>query len=169
MTDKLTPIYGHIFRCCSGSAPDTQAIANAVTYQVGFHSIELNEPPLGDVLPIQRRSDASAFTLVMEWDSSSGGMIHLATIQESGVEQQPLGPAPQDPFKEACGRWHAQQVIVPLVIHLASDNFVQGWEQALARFLTPLGSQGKRCCGAFLGAFGFSGPQGSFEWSSSFH
>lgn len=39
---------------------------------------------------------------------------------------QPLGPAPQEPFKEACGRWHAQLVIVPLVIKLASDNFVQG-------------------------------------------
>ncbi|EPY76232.1 hypothetical protein CB1_001458001 [Camelus ferus] len=29
-----------------GSAADIQAVADAITYQLGFHSIELNEPPL---------------------------------------------------------------------------------------------------------------------------
>ena len=46
VTDKLTPIHDRIFCCCSGSAADTQAVADVVTYQLGFHSIELNEPPL---------------------------------------------------------------------------------------------------------------------------
>ncbi|XP_011803649.1 PREDICTED: LOW QUALITY PROTEIN: uncharacterized protein LOC105516175 [Colobus angolensis palliatus] len=46
VTDKLTPIHDHIFCCRSGSAADTQAVADAVTYQLGFYSIELNEPPL---------------------------------------------------------------------------------------------------------------------------
>lgn len=43
---KLTPIQDHIFCCSSASAADTQAGADTVTYQLGFHSIELNEPPL---------------------------------------------------------------------------------------------------------------------------
>jgi hypothetical protein len=46
VTDKLTPIHDYIFCCRSGSAADTQAVADAVTYQLGFHSIELNVPPL---------------------------------------------------------------------------------------------------------------------------
>lgn len=37
VTDKLTQIHNHIFCCRSGSAADTQAIADAVTYQLGFH------------------------------------------------------------------------------------------------------------------------------------
>ncbi|KAB0382199.1 hypothetical protein FD755_004116 [Muntiacus reevesi] len=45
MTDKLTPIHGGIFCCHSGSAADTQAEADAVTYQLGLHSVELTEPP----------------------------------------------------------------------------------------------------------------------------
>uniref|UniRef100_A0A667HXY0 proteasome endopeptidase complex n=1 Tax=Lynx canadensis TaxID=61383 RepID=A0A667HXY0_LYNCA len=46
LTDKLTPIHDRIFCCRSGSAADTQAVADAVMYQLGFHSIELNEPLL---------------------------------------------------------------------------------------------------------------------------
>ncbi|MBN3306936.1 PSB6 protein, partial [Amia calva] len=37
VTDKLTPVHKHIYCCRSGSAADTQAIADAVTYQLGFH------------------------------------------------------------------------------------------------------------------------------------
>uniref|UniRef100_A0A8C8WBW0 Proteasome subunit beta type-6 n=1 Tax=Panthera leo TaxID=9689 RepID=A0A8C8WBW0_PANLE len=40
VTDKLTPIHDRIFCCRSGSAADTQAVADAVTYQLGFHSID---------------------------------------------------------------------------------------------------------------------------------
>ena len=43
---KVIPIHDCIFCCPSGSAADTQAGADIVTYQLGFHSIELNEPPL---------------------------------------------------------------------------------------------------------------------------
>ncbi|KAI3376193.1 hypothetical protein L3Q82_016385, partial [Scortum barcoo] len=66
VTDKLTPIHDRIFCCRSGSAADTQAIADVVTYQLGFHSIELDEPPLVETaanlfkascLPLQRGAD----------------------------------------------------------------------------------------------------------------
>ena len=43
---KLIPVHNCIVCCPSGSAADTQAGADAVTYQLGFHSIELNEPAL---------------------------------------------------------------------------------------------------------------------------
>ncbi|XP_037010608.2 LOW QUALITY PROTEIN: proteasome subunit beta type-6-like [Artibeus jamaicensis] len=168
VTDKLTPIHDHIFCCRLGSAADTQAIADAVTYQLGFHSIELNEPPLNAVyvytaaslfkeMCYRYREDlmagiiiagwdpqevhlphgqvysvpmggmmvrqsfaiggsgssyiygyadatyregmakeeclqftANALALAMDRDGSSGGVIRLASIEESGVEQQVL-------------------------------------------------------------------------------
>uniref|UniRef100_A0A2K6TRQ3 Proteasome subunit beta n=1 Tax=Saimiri boliviensis boliviensis TaxID=39432 RepID=A0A2K6TRQ3_SAIBB len=138
VTDKLTSIHDHIF--CS--APDTQGVADAVTYQLGFHSIELNEPPLvhiaaslfketclmvgiittgGQVYSVPMLSfaigrfgssyiydcvdatywkgmtkeeclqfTANALALAMEQDGSSGEVICLATIAESGVEWQVL-------------------------------------------------------------------------------
>ncbi|XP_040142670.2 proteasome subunit beta type-6 [Ictidomys tridecemlineatus] len=157
--DKLTPIHDHIFSCRRGSVADTQAVADAVTYQLGFHSIEMNEPPLvhtaaslfkemcyqywedlmagiiiagwdpqgGQVYSVPmggmtvRQSfaiggsgssyiygnvdatyhegmtkeeclqfTANALALAMERDSSSGGVIRLAAIEESGVERQIL-------------------------------------------------------------------------------
>lgn len=43
---KLIPVHNCIVCCPSGSAADTQAGADAVAYQLGFRSIELNEPPV---------------------------------------------------------------------------------------------------------------------------
>lgn len=45
VTDKLTPIHERIYCCRSGSAADTQAIADAVTYQLGFHRCATTFPP----------------------------------------------------------------------------------------------------------------------------
>merc|ERR1712063_173466 len=45
-TDKLTKITDHVYCCRSGSAPDTQAIADIVSYHLEFHEIQLGEPPL---------------------------------------------------------------------------------------------------------------------------
>ncbi|MGH0183413.1 UNVERIFIED_CONTAM: hypothetical protein FKN15_011918 [Acipenser sinensis] len=44
VTDKLTQIHDQIFCCRSGSAADTQAIADAVTYQLGFHRSVMRPP-----------------------------------------------------------------------------------------------------------------------------
>lgn len=37
VTDKLTKITNHIYCCRSGSAADTQAIADIVNYHLEFH------------------------------------------------------------------------------------------------------------------------------------
>lgn len=37
VTDKLTRVTDHIYCCRSGSAADTQAIADIVSYHLGFH------------------------------------------------------------------------------------------------------------------------------------
>merc|ERR1712178_248215 len=45
VTDKLTKISDNIYCCRSGSAADTQAIANIVKANLEMHEIELNTPP----------------------------------------------------------------------------------------------------------------------------
>lgn len=45
VTDKLTKITDNIYCCRSGSAADTQAIANIVKMNLEMHEIELNTPP----------------------------------------------------------------------------------------------------------------------------
>uniref|UniRef100_A0A8C2LHW2 Proteasome subunit beta n=1 Tax=Cricetulus griseus TaxID=10029 RepID=A0A8C2LHW2_CRIGR len=75
-TDKPTPIYDRIFCCHSGSAAD------AVTYQLGFHSIELNEPPLVHTAAsvfkemCYRYRDLMAGIIIAGWDTQVGGQVY---------------------------------------------------------------------------------------------
>nr|XP_029476671.1 proteasome subunit beta type-6-like isoform X2 [Oncorhynchus nerka] len=86
VTDKLTPIHDRIFCCRSGSAADTQAVADIVTYQLGFHSIELDEPPLVQTAAnlfkqtcYRYREELMAGIIVAGWDKRRGGQEHCLT------------------------------------------------------------------------------------------
>ncbi|XP_077408128.1 proteasome subunit beta type-6 isoform X8 [Vanacampus margaritifer] len=94
VTDKLTPIHDRIFCCRSGSAADTQAIADVVTYQLGFHSIELNEPPLVETAAnlfrascYRYREDLTAGIIVAGWDRRKGGQVYCVPIGGMLVRQ----------------------------------------------------------------------------------
>ncbi|XP_060922144.1 proteasome subunit beta type-6 [Limanda limanda] len=94
VTDKLTPIHDRIFCCRSGSAADTQAIADMVTYQLGFHSIELDEPPLVETAAnlfrascYRYREELSAGILVAGWDRRKGGQVYCVPIGGMLVRQ----------------------------------------------------------------------------------
>ncbi|XP_012673079.2 proteasome subunit beta type-6 [Clupea harengus] len=87
VTDKLTPIHDRIFCCRSGSAADTQAIADAVTYQLGFHSIELDEPPLIQTaanlfkdMCYRYREELMAGIIVAGWDKRRGGQVYTVPV-----------------------------------------------------------------------------------------
>ncbi|XP_029986024.1 proteasome subunit beta type-6-like isoform X1 [Sphaeramia orbicularis] len=121
VTDKLTPIHDRIF-CCrsvhptltlwadpvcrgawphllcggfrSGSAADTQAIADVVAYQLGFHSIELDEPPLVETAAnlfrascYRYREELMAGILVAGWDRRKGGQVYCVPIGGMLVRQ----------------------------------------------------------------------------------
>ncbi|XP_020320432.1 proteasome subunit beta type-6 [Oncorhynchus kisutch] len=96
VTDKLTPIHDHIFCCRSGSAADTQAVADAVTYQLGFHSIELDEPPLVQTaanlfqqMCYRYREELMAGIIVAGWDKRRGGQVY--TVPMGGmIVRQPM-------------------------------------------------------------------------------
>ncbi|KAK1875693.1 Proteasome subunit beta type-6 [Dissostichus eleginoides] len=94
VTDKLTPIHDRIFCCRSGSAADTQAIADVVTYQLGFHSIELDAPPLVETAAnlfrascYRYREELSAGILVAGWDQRRGGQVYCVPIGGMLVRQ----------------------------------------------------------------------------------
>lgn len=94
VTDKLTPIHDHIFCCRSGSAADTQAIADAVAYQLGFHSIVMNEPPLVQTaanlfkkLCYRYREELMAGIIVAGWDQRQGGQVFTVPIGGMLVRQ----------------------------------------------------------------------------------
>nr|XP_060467728.1 proteasome subunit beta type-6-like [Panthera onca] len=87
VTDKLTPIHDRIFCCRSGSAADTQAVADAVTYQLGFHSIELNEPPLlytaaslFKEMCYLYQEELMAGIITAGWDSQEGGQVDFKPL-----------------------------------------------------------------------------------------
>ncbi|XP_036624409.1 proteasome subunit beta type-6-like [Trichosurus vulpecula] len=94
VTDKLTPIHDRIFCCRSGSAADTQAVADAVTYQLSFHSIELNEPPLVHTaanlfkeMCYRYREDLLAGIIVAGWDPYEGGQVYSVPMGGMMVRQ----------------------------------------------------------------------------------
>ncbi|XP_029476670.1 proteasome subunit beta type-6-like isoform X2 [Oncorhynchus nerka] len=96
VTDKLTPIHDRIFCCRSGSAADTQAVADIVTYQLGFHSIELDEPPLVQTAAnlfkqtcYRYREELMAGIIVAGWDKRRGGQVY--TVPMGGmIVRQPV-------------------------------------------------------------------------------
>lgn len=94
VTDKLTYIHDHIFCCRSGSAADTQAIADVVNYQLSFHSIELDEPPLVKTAAnlfkeccYRYREDLTAGIIVAGWDKRKGGQVYTVPMGGMIVRQ----------------------------------------------------------------------------------
>ncbi|KAM9414410.1 proteasome subunit beta type-6 [Pholidichthys leucotaenia] len=94
VTDKLTRIHDRIYCCRSGSAADTQAIAEVVAYQLGFHSIELDEPPLVETAAnlfrascYRYREELMAGILVAGWDRRKGGQVYCVPIGGMLVRQ----------------------------------------------------------------------------------
>ncbi|XP_075345791.1 proteasome subunit beta type-6-like, partial [Mycteria americana] len=87
VTDKLTPVHDRIFCCRSGSAADTQAVADAVAYQLAFHSVELEEPPrvrtaarLFQQTCYRYREELSAGVIVAGWDPRRGGQVYVVPM-----------------------------------------------------------------------------------------
>ncbi|XP_044744326.1 proteasome subunit beta type-6 [Coccinella septempunctata] len=95
VTDKLTKITDRIYCCRSGSAADTQAIADIVSYHLGFHGMELGEEPLVETsasvfqeLCYNYRDSLMAGILVAGWDKRKGGQIYSIPIGGMCVRQK---------------------------------------------------------------------------------
>jgi len=83
VTDKLTRISDHIYCCRSGSAADTQAIADIVAYSLNFHENVTGEPPLVEEAASEFRNycynyrdTLLAGIIVAGWDKKLGGQVY---------------------------------------------------------------------------------------------
>jgi len=94
VTDKLTKVTDRIYCCRSGSAADTQSIANVVSYHLEFHEIETGEPAqvraaaavFKDIC-YNYRDQMSAGIIVAGWDSRLGGQVYSVPIGGMLVRQ----------------------------------------------------------------------------------
>jgi len=87
VTDKLTRVTDHIYCCRSGSAADTQAIADIVNYHMDFHQIESGEEPLVlsaaynfQNLCYNYRDQVSAGIIVAGYDDRLKGQVYSIPI-----------------------------------------------------------------------------------------
>lgn len=95
MTDKLTHVTDRIYCCRSGSAADTQAVADIVTYHLSMFSVQHGEQPNVDTaahlfseLVYQNKDRLSAGIIVAGWDKHKGGTVYNVPLG-GGVFQQP--------------------------------------------------------------------------------
>ncbi|CDR87914.1 probable PRE3-20S proteasome subunit (beta1) [Sporisorium scitamineum] len=95
VTDKLTHLSDRIYCCRSGSAADTQAIADIVTYYLDMYAVESDTPPQTKVaanlfqeIVYQNKDRLSAGIIVAGWDKKDGGRVFNVPLG-GGVFEQP--------------------------------------------------------------------------------
>lgn len=95
MTDKLTHIHDRIYCCRSGSAADTQAVADIVHYHAQVYtSVHGEAPPVNTVAALfeklcyENKDQLSAGIIVAGWDKEKGGSVYNIPLG-GGKFQQP--------------------------------------------------------------------------------
>lgn len=87
IADKLTKISDNIYCCRSGSAADSQAISDIVSYHLDFHALELGEEPSVEScasvfrqLCYNHRDALLVGIIVAGWDRRKGGQVYSIPI-----------------------------------------------------------------------------------------
>ncbi|KDN37821.1 putative PRE3-20S proteasome subunit [Tilletiaria anomala UBC 951] len=94
VTDKLTHISDRIYCCRSGSAADTQAVADIVTYYMAMFGVEHGQPAVHTAAHLfqdmiyQNKDRLSAGIIVAGWDKKNGGSVWNVPLG-GGLFQQP--------------------------------------------------------------------------------
>ena len=94
VTDKLTKVSDYIYCCRSGSAADTQAIADIVSYHLNFYEMEIDRIPEVRVaanmfreLCYNYRDQLTAGIIVAGWDKRLGGQVYTVPLGGMLVRQ----------------------------------------------------------------------------------
>jgi len=94
VTDKLTHIHDRVYCCRSGSAADTQAVADAVHQHCQVYtSVYGHAPPVATVATLfeklcyENKDQLSAGIIVAGWDEEGGGVFNIPL--GGGIFQQP--------------------------------------------------------------------------------
>ncbi|CAG0918759.1 unnamed protein product [Notodromas monacha] len=95
VTDKITRITDYIYCLRSGSASDTQAVANAAEFHLGFLKIELGQEPLVKMaanvihdICYNNRDKLLAGIICAGWDPKEGGQVYLVPLGGMMVRQK---------------------------------------------------------------------------------
>ncbi|XP_064543077.1 proteasome subunit beta type-6-like [Drosophila montana] len=85
--DKLTRITDHIYCCRSGSASQTQTLANTVAYAMNYYECSVGEPALVRDAAVhfrnkiyESRQSMMASIIVAGWDRCHGGQVYSVPI-----------------------------------------------------------------------------------------
>ncbi|KAI8148278.1 proteasome subunit beta type-6 [Fennellomyces sp. T-0311] len=96
VTDKLTKVHDRIYCCRSGSAADTQAVADIVHYYLQLYSVQENEMPsvrtasaLFQELCYQNKDMLTAGIIVAGWDEKNGPAVYNVPLGGS-LHKQPF-------------------------------------------------------------------------------
>ncbi|KAI9753945.1 MAG: Proteasome subunit beta type-1 [Lichina confinis] len=83
VTDKLTQVHDTIWCCRSGSAADTQAVADIVHYHLGMYDITNSQRPMTQTaaaifqdLCYDNKDSLSAGIIIAGWDDRHGGQVY---------------------------------------------------------------------------------------------
>ncbi|CAL4246670.1 unnamed protein product [Meganyctiphanes norvegica] len=94
VTDKLTKVTDRIYCCRSGSAADTQAVADIVASHMDILEVKLGEPPLVQVaantfkeICYNYRDMLMAGIIVAGWDKTKGGQVYTVPLGGMMVRQ----------------------------------------------------------------------------------
>lgn len=94
LSDKLTPVHERIFCCRSGSAADTQAVADYVKFYLQMHAVELGDYPLVRTaaslfqqICYTNKDNLLAGIICAGWDPQKGGSVYSITLGGSLIEQ----------------------------------------------------------------------------------
>eukprot|EP00164_Ancoracysta_twista_P000200 GFYU01000291.1.p1 GENE.GFYU01000291.1~~GFYU01000291.1.p1 ORF type:complete len:253 (+),score=52.16 GFYU01000291.1:22-759(+) len=94
VSDKLTKVSDRIYCCRSGSAADTQAIADYVRYYLGLHEMEHGEradtkvaASLFQMFCYQNKQHLSAGIICAGWDKHNGGQVWAIPLGGALVRQ----------------------------------------------------------------------------------
>jgi len=94
VSDKITAVDERIYVCRSGSAADTQAISDYVTYFLDQHKIELGRAPkvstaanLFRELCYNNKDNLMAGIICAGWDPYKGGQVYECPLGGALVEQ----------------------------------------------------------------------------------
>ncbi|KAH3679360.1 hypothetical protein WICMUC_001041 [Wickerhamomyces mucosus] len=99
VTDKLTQVYDKIWCCRSGSAADTQAVADIVKYHLELYTAQHGKPPSAKVaasifqeLTYTNKDALSAGLIVAGFDEKTNGEVFSIPLGGS-VHKQPFAIA----------------------------------------------------------------------------
>jgi len=87
VSDKLTKVHSRMYCCRSGSASDTQALADIVSYYLDMHSVEMGVLPrvhtgatLFQDLIYKNKDRLMAGIIVGGWDPKEKGSVYSITL-----------------------------------------------------------------------------------------